>query len=232
MCSQSLAWRRACCRYLMLTKSTTSAQTNKLTASVMPILLSLPAMPTDLACYAYRLCPLCLYCKPEVESSRTSLDSRTSSRTHFQVFGFETSSPRKLPCPRLEDSTISWTVVILLENARNLAENFRRPFFCFSLLEIACKNFSKTFFDWKNFFKTFFWDRLEKIFEDLFFFCVLCPWPWPREGLSLALASKFFCVLGLGLEPCVLDSTSVETKNNPWITALLWDLSNTRHAKY
>ena len=42
--------------------------------------------------------------------------------------------------------------------------------------------------------------------------------PWPRECLSserlslaLALASDFFCVLGLGLglEPCVLDSTSV-----------------------
>ena len=37
--------------------------------------------------------------------------------------------------------------------------------------------------------------------------------PWPREGLSserlsLALASDFFCVLGLGLEPCVLNSTS------------------------
>ena len=36
--------------------------------------------------------------------------------------------------------------------------------------------------------------------------------PWPRECLSserLSLASDFFCVLGLGLEPCVLDSTSV-----------------------
>ena len=37
--------------------------------------------------------------------------------------------------------------------------------------------------------------------------------PWPRECLSserLSLASDFFCVLGLGLglEPCVLDSTS------------------------
>ena len=35
--------------------------------------------------------------------------------------------------------------------------------------------------------------------------------PWPREGLSserLSLASDFFCVLGLGLEPCVFDSTS------------------------
>ena len=40
-----------------------------------------------------------------------------------------------------------------------------------------------------------------------------CPWPLSREclsseRLSLALASDFFCVLGLGLEPCVLDSTS------------------------
>ena len=51
----------------------------------------------------------------EVESSRTSLASRTSSRTHFEVLGLglEVSSPwpwprtrRKLPCPRLEDSTI------------------------------------------------------------------------------------------------------------------------------
>ena len=35
--------------------------------------------------------------------------------------------------------------------------------------------------------------------------------PWPREGLSsegLSLALDFFCVLGLGLEPCVLDYTS------------------------
>ena len=36
-----------------------------------------------------------------------------------------------------------------------------------------------------------------------------CPWPWPRIFfVFLALASDFFCVLGLGLEPCVLDSTS------------------------
>ena len=52
--------------------------------------------------------------------------------------------------------------------------------------------------------------------------CVLGPWPWPRAFLSLAsrvsvlgkavldLGLGFFCVLGLGLglEPCVLDSTS------------------------
>ena len=48
----------------------------------------------------------------------------------------------------------------------------------------------------------------------------LCPWPWPRAFLSLAsrgsvlekavlgLGLGFFCVLGLGLEACVLDSTS------------------------
>ena len=45
----------------------------------------------------------------EVESSRTSLASRTSSRTHFEVLGLglglEALGPRKLPCPRLEDST-------------------------------------------------------------------------------------------------------------------------------
>ena len=54
----------------------------------------------------------------------------------------------------------------------------------------------------------------KNIFEDLFFLenacaCVLGPWPrevLSSETLSLALASDFFCVLGL--EPCVLDSTS------------------------
>ena len=34
-----------------------------------------------------------------------------------------------------------------------------------------------------------------------------CPWPWPRI-FFVSLALDFFCVLGLGLEPCVLDSTS------------------------
>ena len=62
---------------------------------------------------------------PEVESSRTSL----ASRTHFEVLGLglEALGPRKLPCPRLEDSNIFWTVKILLENARNLEENLQIP---------------------------------------------------------------------------------------------------------
>ena len=63
-----------------------------------------------------RFCALYL---PEVESSRTSLASRTSSRTHFEVLGhglglegqvlglgLEASSPRKLACPRAEDRPI------------------------------------------------------------------------------------------------------------------------------
>ena len=79
------------------------------------------------------------------------------------------------------------------------------------------------------FFFFFFGDRLKNFCEDIFFFfgehlrfvsLVLglgfehsCP--WPRECLSserLSLASHFFCVLGLGLEPCVLDSTSAYDK--------------------
>ena len=43
-----------------------------------------------------------LWLTAEVESSRTSL----TSRTHFEVLGLEASSSRKLACPRLEDSTI------------------------------------------------------------------------------------------------------------------------------
>ena len=61
--------------------------------------------------------------------------------------------------------------------------------------------------------KTFFFFFLESTCA-----CVLGPWPWPRAFLSLAsrvsvlgkavLGLGFFCVIGLGLEPCVLDSTS------------------------
>ena len=72
----------------------------------------------------------------------------------------------------------------------------------------------------KTFFFFFFWRSPEKFLRRPLFLentcaCVLgpipvlglesvcprkgCPWPWPRI---------FFCVLGLGLEPCVLDSTS------------------------
>ena len=63
---------------------------------------------------------------------------------------------------------------------------------------------------WKTFLKTFF---LENTCG-----CVLGPWPWAFLSLAsrgsvlgkavLGLGLEFFCVLGL--EPCVLDSTSVK----------------------
>ena len=105
----------------------------------------------DFTIYLTALARMLTSSSPEVESfasrssfaSRTSFASRSSSRTHFQVLGLglEASSPRKLPCPRLEDRTISCTVEILLENAKNLAENLRRPFW-FSAIGDRLKNFT------------------------------------------------------------------------------------------
>ena len=123
----------------------------------------------------------------EVESSRTSFASRTSSRTDFEVLGLEgqvlglgleASSPRKLACPRLEDSTNFWNVKILW----SAWKIFWKTFFSGDRL----KNFCEDLF--------FFWDRLKTFCEDIFFFflestCALCPW-------SLALASSI-PVLGL-----------------------------------
>ena len=45
----------------MLTKPAKSAHPNKLIVCIVPTLPSSPAMPTDLACFAYRPCLLCLY---------------------------------------------------------------------------------------------------------------------------------------------------------------------------
>ena len=113
-----------------------------------------------------------------MDSLRTSLASKTSWRTHFEVIGLEsqvlglglkTSFSWKLLCPWLEDSTIFWIVKIL-------------------------------FIAWKFFWKTFFsGDRLKKCLKNFFFFlentCTYVLGPWPREGLSskgLSLASDFF----------------------------------------
>ena len=100
-----------------------------------------------------------------------------SSRTDFEVLslGVEASSPQKLPCPRLEDNTIFWTVEILSENVRKI---------CKDLLGNRLK---------KNFWRPFFENTCA---------CVLglervCPWPWP-QNLFVSLASKG-SVLGLGL---------------------------------
>ena len=91
-----------------------------------------------------------------------------------------------------------WTVEILLENARNLAENLRRPFLPPSIRDRLKKIFEHLLFGdrLKKFFKTFFFFFLKNTFA-----CVLglehsCPWPW--KGLSseeLSLASDFFVSL-------------------------------------
>ena len=139
----------------------------------------------------------------EVESSRTSLTSRTSSRTDFEVLGLglegqvlglglEASSPRKLVCPRLEDSTIFWNVKILW----SAWKIFWKTFFSGDRLKNFCED---------HFF--FFWRSLEKLLWRPFFFffwralalCVLGP--WPRAFLSLASRASVLgkAVLGLGL---------------------------------
>ena len=125
-----------------------------------------------------------------MESLRTSL----ALKTHFEVLdrglesqvlglGLEASSPRKLLCPQLEDSSIFWIVKILLENARNLAKNLRRPFL-FSSFENRLKKILKIFF-------------LENTCA-----CVLGPWPWPWPRAFMSLASRGSvlgrAVLGLG----------------------------------
>ena len=150
-------------------------------------------------------CPL-----SEVESSRTSLASRTSSRTHFEVLGLslETSSPRKLACPRLEDSTIFWNVKILWSAWKIFWKTFfsgdRLKNFCEDLFFFFWRSPEK--FLWRPFF--FFWRSPEKFLWRPFFFfwralalCVLGPWPWPRAFLSLASRVSVLgkAVLGLGL---------------------------------
>ena len=148
-----------------------------------------------------------------------------SSRTHFEVLGLglEASSPRKLTCPRLEDSII-FLIVKILWSAWKI---IWKTFFCGDRLKNFCEDL---FFSWRSLEKLlwrpfFFLEIAWKIFVKTFFFfwralalvsLVLglglehsCPWPrecLSSERLSLALASDFFCVLGL--EPCVLDSTS------------------------
>ena len=120
-----------------------------------------------------------------MESSRTSL----ASRTDFEVLGLglegqvlglglEASSPRKLACPRLEDSTIFWKVKILWSGWKI----FWKAFFRGNRLKNFCEDL----------FFFFFWRSPEKHLRFVSFTqstCALCPW-------SLALASSI-PVLGL-----------------------------------
>ena len=129
----------------------------------------------------------------EVESSRTSL----ALRTHFEVLGLglEASSPQKLACPRLEDSTIFWNVKILW----SAWKIFWKTFFSGDRLKNFCEDL---------FFFFFFFEIAWKIFVKTFFFsestCALCPWPWPRAFLSLASRVSVLgkAVLGLGFFLC------------------------------
>ena len=112
-----------------------------------------------------------------MESSRTSLASRTSSRTHFevlglglegQVLGLEASSPRKLSCPRLEDSTIFWNVKILWSAWRALA-----LWRTLALCVLGPWPWPRAFLSLASRVSV-----LGKAVLGLGFF--LCPWPWPR----------------------------------------------------
>ena len=116
-----------------------------------------------------------------------------SLRTHFEVLGLEgqvlglgleASSPRKLACPRLEDSTIFWIVKILW----NAWKIFWKTFFCGDRL--------------KNFCEDLFFSRRALALVSLalassipvFGLESVCPrkgCPWPRIFfVSLALASS------------------------------------------
>ena len=146
----------------------------------------------------------------EVESSRTSLASRTSSRTHFKVLGLGLEV-KSLALASRPEFLENWPVLgsrtalffELLKFCGALEKFFWKRFF----VEIAWKIYVKTFF---FFFFFFFLEIAWKIFVKTFFFfsflestcaCVLGPWPWPQAFLSLASRVSVLvkAVLGLGL---------------------------------
>ena len=142
------------------------------------------------------------------EQKYDSFTETESSRTRLEVLGLENqvlglglkaSSPRKY-WPVLGSRTALFFELLKCCGA---PEKFlwRRFLFFFE-------------FAWKTFLKTFFGEHLR-----------FCPCSWPGTFLSLAwtksvfgrvvlgLGLGFFSVLGLGLEPCVLDTTSAPLSN-------------------
>ena len=136
-----------------------------------------------------------------METLRTSL----ASRTHFDVLGLgfegqilslEAWKSSKMSCTRLQDNTIFRFVekmdkvmtIFFLRPCSESSRNFLKTFYLFYFGERPklCGKFAK-YLGEDPFFS------LEEHLQN----CVLGTWPW-----------IFFCVLGLGLEPCVLDSTS------------------------
>ena len=130
--------------------------------------------------------------RAEAHSLATYPPEGESSRTHFEVLGLglKASSPRKLACPRLEDSTMFEPLKFRWKTPETLRK------ICEDLFLVSSSRYrlKKTFEDLFC---------LKKIFEDLFFWRTLASvslgfglglgrvCPWPRIFfVSLALASS------------------------------------------
>ena len=117
---------------------------------------------------------------PEIKSSRTSLAL--------------TSKPEVLENYPVFGSTTA-LFFDLLKVCRSPEKLFLRPV----LFGDRLKNFLKTFFFGKRFAPMSLASSIPVLGLERICPRKGCSWPWPR----------FFCVLGVGLEPCVFDSTSV-----------------------
>ena len=125
-----------------------------------------------------------------------------SSRTHFEVLGLEgqafglgleAPSPRKLP-------VLGSRTALFFELLKNFVDRLKKNFEDL-FLEIAGKIKKKFFL------RLFFGEHLPLV-SFVLGLGLEHSCPCPRKGCPLAHSVGFFCVLGLGLEPCVLDSTS------------------------
>ena len=94
---------------------------NRSSLSNARILMMLVVMTYETSVKATRL----------LRSSLLWVSEMESSRTHFEVFGLglEAYKSSKIARSLAKDNTIFWIIKISLKNARNLAENLRRPFF-------------------------------------------------------------------------------------------------------
>ena len=162
-----------------------------------------------------------------VDKTLRKLHKATTSRDNDISYNrYQRWSPRKRPWPR--GYILKSLALALASKVKSLASRPQvlknwpvldsRTALFFELLKFcgALEKFFGNVFSWRSpekflrrpFF--FFWRALALVSLAL---GLEHSCPWPRECLSserLSLASDFFCVLdlGLGLEPCVLDSTS------------------------
>ena len=116
-----------------------------------------------------------------MESSRASLDLRT----HFEVFGLEAHKSSKMSYPRLEDST--FFVSLKMNHGHDLFF-----YFTWEIGKNLAENLERIFFSAV---------RLKKILKNFFL---------RRRTLAPCVLGLKKSVLSLGLEGCVLDSTSVK----------------------